>query len=309
MTLVNSLFETPWWLDAVAPGEWEAIEVGDNGRAVARLAYVRRTRLGRTALVQPRLTPALGPCLAEIDGSEPHRLEEAKDRMQALIEQLPAFDLFDQNFSPAVTNWLPFYWRGFSSSLRYTYRLELADLDEVWARLAQTARAHIRRAEKQLVVRDDLTLEDFVQIYASPFRRQGIPAPDQELVRGIDAACAARGVRKILFAVDARERVHAATYTVWDEKTTFGLMNCRDEELAGGSAVSLLVWHAIRHAATVTPVFDFEGSMLEGVERFIRSFGARQVPYLHVWKIQGLLRPLAAARELARWATHRPPAA
>jgi len=51
----------------------------------------------------------------------------------------------------------------------------------------------------------------------------------------------------------------------------------------------------------------FEGSMLEGVERFIRSFGGTRVPYLRVEKTQGMVRPAFALRELGRWATGRPP--
>ena len=36
----NSLFEQPWWLDAVAPGAWGAVEVSRDGRVVARLLTV-----------------------------------------------------------------------------------------------------------------------------------------------------------------------------------------------------------------------------------------------------------------------------
>jgi hypothetical protein len=62
-------------------------------------------------------------------------------------------------------------------------------------------------------------------------------------------------------------------------------------------AFSLLMWHAIQFASQVTTRFDFEGSMIESIERFFRSFGARQVPYLHVQKINSVvLRTLFAIK-------------
>ena len=39
---VNSVFEQPWWLDAVAPGPWSAAEVRRGDEVVARLPYMRR---------------------------------------------------------------------------------------------------------------------------------------------------------------------------------------------------------------------------------------------------------------------------
>jgi hypothetical protein len=39
------------------------------------------------------------------------------------------------------------------------------------------------------------------------------------------------------------------------------------------------MWEAIKFASTVTKRFDFEGSMIEPVERFFRAFGAKQTPY------------------------------
>ena len=35
-------------------------------------------------------------------------------------------------------------------------------------------------------------------------------------------------------------------------------------------------------AREVTDVFDFEGSMIESLERLFRAFGGRQTPYLRV---------------------------
>ena len=36
----NCIFEEPWWLDIVAPGEWHEATVEENGKVIARLPYV-----------------------------------------------------------------------------------------------------------------------------------------------------------------------------------------------------------------------------------------------------------------------------
>ena len=123
-------------------------------------------------------------------------------------------------------------------------------------------------------------------------------------MRRLDAACAARGARRILGAVDADGRTHAALYVVWDEQTLYALINARDPELQAFGANTLLYWEAIRLAAEVSRVFDFEGSMIEPIEHFVRGFGGRQTPYFCVSKA-GLKAKSALAARSARDALGR----
>src|SRR5262245_26720571 len=65
--------------------------------------------------------------------------------------------------------------------------------------------------------------------------------------------------------------------------------------------MSLLIWEAIQFSAKVTKRFDFEGSMVESIERFFRAFGARQVPYFSVKKVSSRrLRAYLALQALLR---------
>jgi hypothetical protein len=42
----HTLFEQPWWLDAVAPNVWGAVEISRGNSIVARLPYVVEKRWG-----------------------------------------------------------------------------------------------------------------------------------------------------------------------------------------------------------------------------------------------------------------------
>lgn len=296
------IFRQPWWLDAVAPGLWGEASVERGGELVARLPYVVKRRYGLTSLVMPPLTQSLGPWLRPSEGKYASRLASEKDLMNELINRLPPFDRFSQSFHFSITNWLPFHWRGFSQSTRYTYRLEdLSSTEKLWNELAENVRRAVRKAQKEVSLRADLDTEAFIRLNSLTFARQGMEVPyGPDLVRRLDAACAKEGRRKILFAEDAKGRVHAAVYVIWDEDSAYNLMLGSDPELRGSGASSLVMWEAIQYAATVSKSFDFEGSMIESVERSFRSFGARQVPYSRVSRMSRRMSLLHAGRQMMK---------
>ena len=282
----NTIFEQPWWLDAVAPGQWGEVVVHHGDAVVARLPYGVRKRMGLTLLIQPPLTPTLGPWLAPQSGKYARQLEVEKKHMREVIERLPPFDLLELQLSPLVTNWLPFYWAGFKAGVRYTYRIDdLSDLDRVRDGFQEHVRRGIRKAEQAVEVHDELPLEELLELNARTFARQRLPVPySDDLVRRLDAAAARHSARRIFAAVDAAGRTQAVLYVVWDEHTFYPLLNARDPEVSTAPANTLLYWEAMRLAAEVAETFDFEGSMLEPVEHFVRGFGGRQTPYFVISK-------------------------
>ena len=43
-----------------------------------------------------------------------------------------------------------------------------------------------------------------------------------------------------------------------------------------------MIWQAIKDMSNKVQIFDFEGSMIESVERFFRGFGGFPVPYSQI---------------------------
>jgi hypothetical protein len=294
----NAIFQQPWWLDAVAPGHWDEVTVERDGRVVARLPYVMRGRRRLRVLTMPPLTQTLGPWV-ERSAAKPARALSEEHELLALLESaLPAADAFVQHFSPTMLNALPFHWAGYRLELQYTYRLEgLRSEEALWDGLRSNIRREIRKARSRVEVSDNVALDRFHAIWAKTFSRQGLRTPVSlvELER-LDAACAARGARTMLCASDDAGRVHAVSYVVADEHAAFYLIGGGDPELRTSGASSLLMWESILRARAVTDVFDFEGSMLRPVERFFRSFGSRQTPYLRVSRARAHARAALALR-------------
>lgn len=293
------IFSRDWWLDAVCGADnWGVALVEKGAQVVGALPYFQRRRRGSTVLVQPPLTQKLGPWIRPSNAKYAKRLGHEKDIMAELIDQLPTFSLFSQNWHHANTNWLPFFWHGFSQTTRYTYIVDdLKDEERLWGGLADKIRTDIRKASNRsrLIVRDDLDLDAMLALNRKTFARQNKLLPySEQLVRRIDQACAARGCRKLLIAVDDQGRHHAGAYIVWDTQCAYYLIGGGDPDLRNSGATSLVLWQAMLDCASVTQAFDFEGSMIESIERFFRGFGARQTPFFTVRKERALMVRLAS---------------
>jgi len=279
------IFYQPWWLEATAPGKWDHAVARIKGNIAGVLPYVRDScHLGQLCLGMPPLTQTLGPWLRESDAKYNRRLTEQKEVMFALIDALPPYARFEQKFHYSITNWLPFYWRQFKQTTRYTYVLEdLRDPDALWKNFDPDIRWNIRKAQKQVVVRDDLGLDRFLDVCDLSFARQGIKPPwPRSFVARVTETCRQHNAGKMFFAVDAQERLHAVLYMIWTEYAAYYILGGGDPDLRQSGANCLLLWEAIQFARQVTGTFDFEGSMVEPIERFFRLFGARQKPYFQI---------------------------
>jgi lipid II:glycine glycyltransferase (peptidoglycan interpeptide bridge formation enzyme) len=285
----NSLFGESWWLDAVCgPGGWDEVRIESGGRLQARLPFVMRRKFGFKAISTPPLTQHLGPWFALTNSKYATDLARQKDLTEELIAKLPKHHIFRQNFHHAVTNWLPWYWKGYEQTTRYTYVLDdLKDEQALWDDLQSNIRREIRKALNRfgLEVVNDLGPDVLLNVCQKTFARQNRHGLQEKVVHRIYNACEKQSSGKAFFAVDDKQQVHAALYLVWDERAAYYLLGGGDPKLRNSGAHSLLMWEAIKFASTVSKSFDFEGSMVEPIERFFRAFGARQAPYHQVTRI------------------------
>ena len=285
------VFSQPWYLDACAEGgTWDVVLAEEKSRVVAALPYFCKQKGPFRYVTMPPFVKWLGPyVLPEFRG----RLPKEHELLQALMAQLPKVAAFKQNFYPTATNWLPFYWEQYRQTTFYTYRLHpLHDLERVEAGLGTGIRRDIRLARQKVRVVHDLPLDEFYRVNLLSFTRQGLPAPySATQFRRLDAALAAAGARQLFFAVDEQGRVHSVAYLIWDATTAYFLLAGDDPALRASGAGVLLAWECIRYASQVLKLdcFDFEGSMLPGVERMRVRFGAVQTPYFFVWKYNSRL--------------------
>jgi hypothetical protein len=297
----TSIFEQPWWLDAVAPGSWQAAEVRRDGEIVARLPYAVRRRKGLTLIGHPPLTPVFGPYLKPTTAKYVGDLSTRMGLLGELIGQLPKSDLITFTFGPSFDGLLPFHWHAFQHGLACTYQIrDLDDFDRIWSDLHPNCRKNIRKAQSIVAVRDDLSAEQFLELATKTWRRQGRDLPfAREVFERLDAACRQQGAGTVLHAEDGKGRIHTAVYMVWDSRAAYYLAAGSDPELRSSGANSLVTLEAIRRAQQTSAVFDFEGSMNRQIENFFRQFGAHQTPLMKVRRPGRRLVALTAVKDLA----------
>jgi hypothetical protein len=298
------IFCLDWWLDAVAPKSWDVVLVEKNKRIAGAMPYALDKLFGQTIIKQPPLTQFLGPWLESCKGRKQKCLENEKNLLLKLIEKLPPVASFEQKWHWSMTNWLPFFWRGYSQTTRYTYRLHnLNDLDSIWSGFSSNIRSDIRKAENRFYVRlrENPTMDAFLDLVELTFARQkkSLPYP-RSIAHRIEQACHSRSRSKIFIAEDEKGRPHAGCFLVWDEESAYYLIGGGDPELRNSGATSYTIWQAIKFSAGVSRSFDFEGSMIEPVEKFFRAFGTTQTPYFAVSKVNS--RTIFAAKAIRNFA-------
>lgn len=294
------IFSRDWWLDAVCgENNWNVVVIEKGGEIVASIPYILRKKHFFTICDMPHLTQTLGPWIKTSEAKYAKQLSNQKKLMYELIRQLPRFDHFAQNFHYSVPNWLPFYWNGFEQTTRYTYVIDdLGSEKTLWNELLQNIRTDIKKAENRfnLIIKTDIDIDTFLNINESTFAAQKKKLPySRDLVKRIENICIDKHCRKIFYAQDKDEKIHAAVYIIWDANSAYYLMGGGDPSLRKSGATSLCIWEAIKFSSTVTQKFDFEGSMIEPVERFFRAFGAKQMPYLRISKTNSRLLKILKA--------------
>ena len=296
----GSVFCASWWLDAVAPGSWRMNAVEEQGRIVAAWpTVVRRSRFGDVHVGAP-LAPFLGPLFAPDESV--HRRSREIDYLELLLDRLEPCAHIEARCNPAFDYWTPLAWHGFRQTTNYTWRLtDLGDLDRVFDGLRENVRREIRKAAKREISVEDGSLDEFLPLHAQSGERQHRDTAvrgNRAAIERVDAAAGARGARTILLARDAERNVHSAGLFVHDARYTYYLLGASATEFRTSGAASLVMWKAIEQAARRGTGFDFEGSMLRPVERFVRAFGGVPTPYSIVRKTPSA--PFRAVRALKR---------
>lgn len=299
----GTIFCQPWWLEAVAPGRHRVLEVRnqDGIQAAWPLVWRDLPLVGRQ-LVMPRLTPYLGPLLAPPPSwTKTRQLSYHRQLLEALLEQMPPYASLDAYCHPAFEWWMPLYWKGFQATTWYTHAFPAPiDPATVWSGMRDTLQRRIRKARRQgLTVEphDDLGL--LWPVWEATFARQGkkMPVSRADFER-LEAACRLREARTMLLARDGEGAVQGFAYLVHDHRCCYYLAGGAHPETRQSGAQSLVLWHALERAADRGLSFDFEGSIIQPIERFFRTFGSQPRPYLVLYRDRHAMSYLLRA---ARW--------
>jgi hypothetical protein len=174
------LCQQSWWLEAVAPGAWDAVtlEAGGAGGVLAWLPFLRKRKLGLTILTQPPLTPFLGPWLEPLASRSITQIGQQHKILEELVARLPRHDVLRQSFHHSVGNCCR------SSGPASSRQRSTPTCCRTWATssacgrgLESDKRRMIRKAEQELAVRVDDDIDKFLHFHRAVFARRSLPLP------------------------------------------------------------------------------------------------------------------------------------
>lgn len=277
------VFFQDWYLDAVCQeGEWGVVIVETGGVVKGIWTYFLKQKIGFHYITMPNFVKFMGPYLI----GRPS-LTEQHQILTELLAKLPPVASIKQDFHYSITNWLPLYWHSFQQTTRYSYLLDVSDLQKVQSEVNRNIRRNLTKASTQIKVEYWNDPERFYFVNKLSFDRQNIPIPYTltQFLRH-DIALEEQKRRQIFFALDQRNQIHSASYVIWDDQSAYYHLAGDDPQYRQSGAGILLIWEAIQflHNKLGINTLDFEGSMIKNVEAIRRQFGAIQTPYFSVAK-------------------------
>ena len=270
-----------WWNEVVVEN-WEVAILNNGEETYAIMPYYVRKKGLWNLISNPHFTPYCGPFIKYPEGQKTTtRIAFEHRAYRELIDQLPSFSEYSQNFHLQFSNALPFQWSGFTETNRYTYLLSLEQYEkELRSGLRENNRKQIKKAEKTIEIsetNDALLLQGILQqsienkIETSYFER-------------MIAYVEKHNCGKVWKATEG-ENVHAVLLCISDKQSAYYLLGGNAQEFKNSGAMSLLTWNALLHFKQLgIKHFNFEGSSIEAVEKYFRGFGGELVSFKRLEK-------------------------
>ena len=288
-----SIFSQYWWLDSVC-GElnWDVIIVEKGGNIFAAMPYILKKRFFLSIINMPKLTQTLDIYFNYPKNQKYYKkLSFEKEMIDEILKELPEYDMYQQSFNYNTTNLLPYYWKGFDIDVAYTYVIDNIKIEELEMNFETDIRRRKRKAKEigvEVFESDDI--EKFYQLNVKTFKRQNRVIPYTfEFIKKLYNKCKENNACKIYFAKDKDKKIIAGNFLLYDEQTVYYLMGGIDPYKKDLGGMDLVQFESIKFALESNRKFDFEGSMIQSIEKYFRSFGALQKPYYKISKINSKL--------------------
>lgn len=291
------LFFRAWWLNMVSK-DWDVAIAENGGNIVAVFPYNKEHKLGLTILRNPTLTPFLGIHFFYPENLTPFKKINWEEQLfEKLWNQLPEWDSFDIQSTTSFSNFLLFHQKGFTNNTRLTYHIDLTLSEEVLFRNIQSShRKRIQQAGELYEIKEGVDyIPDLLLLHEKTFlRKEKKYIYAKALIQQIITNSYAHDSGKLLAAIDTDGNVIGAIFIAWDNEQAYLLLSAVDIEKSHKGTICLLIWQAILTAQKQgLKVFDFEGSMDEGIEPFFRRFGGERKSFFNfhlnnskIWKLK-----------------------
>ena len=169
---------------------------------------------------------------------------------------------------------------------RYTVRERLTHClaagSDLNTSMKSTLKRNLKKAEKAFEVGNSISFEALWMLVEEVFKRQNMkPHYGKSRMQRIFNSATELGGQRIYTAVKDGEVV-AVLWVLFDQNFSYNFMSGAKEEVRSFQPNTLLLHRAISEAFQNQQSFDFFGSSIPSIQRYVRSWGAEPVSYFAV---------------------------
>ncbi len=264
----SMIYAYSWYLDSVAD-DWGVLVLEDY-KAVMPVPFLRLKRnLFSKKIYQPDFCQQLG-----IFSQTELTQETAKaffDSFIALNPKVYNFNFLDSQF---------FSKGKYKLKERINYELNLNNsYADLYANYSTNRKRNLKKAYKEnLYVSEEISIATFISFKKQHADYRTTARQYQKMNRLMNEAIK-KGKAKIFGVIQAGNLI-AVAFVLNDKQRLISIITATNEIGKKIGAIAFLNDTLIKKNANTTTIFDFEGSMISGISRFYKSFGAKQVNYL-----------------------------
>ncbi len=272
------------WLNIICGTDnWNVIYFEEKGEIIGVFTYY----LSENRINMPKLAVFMGGFLLENNQKNNYKKITAELQFQEqIIKQLPEFKSFNQRWHYSFQNHIKLIHAHFQQTSKITYLLEnIKNHTLCWDNLKSGLKSDIKRAEKKLLIKHQIDHQDFYTLLNDTFKKNNETIPFSfEKLNDIVNYVTKNNKGKVFSSYTHEGELTNSILVIWDHETAYYLLSASEQKHKSLGGNSLLIWHSIKYVSEFVNKYDFEGSMLPGVESYVRAFGGKQVFFNELWK-------------------------
>lgn len=284
----NGVFSSREWLSIYGPSLKLVGIHNDDHKLIGGFYYYQTKKMGASFVKLPPYTPHCGLFYFSEAKNQSSVNSFSKEIISEVCQYLSGLKskIVILAFHSSVTDMQPFIWDKYKVIPNYTCQINLLNsLEEIYANYDPKNRNKINACLKQaLTIKEDyLSKEAMYSFFKQALYSAGANVYEEEL-KNIFLKFSNQN-NSFCLSATSQGTLQGAVFCAYDQNVCYYLFGglVKNAEVSG--VTNLLLHKSIEKAKSLgCKTFDFEGSMLKGVEKFFRSFGPQLLPYYTVNK-------------------------
>lgn len=263
----GSLYACSWYLDLVTE-KWQALVYGDY-EYVMPLPF--KKKYGIKYVYQPAYCQQLG-----VFPTPPFEIQKEFAHYLRRQFRLVSYQLNSENSNRAFGS--------YKTTEKVNYCLLLQNsYDQLYSNFSQHSKRNIKKAEKNKV---NVIKGLFAHEYVASKRSSMKTAVSEDMLRKLSLLMTntiTSGKGMVYAAYSEVNNLCGAAFILFDGGRAYYLNAFSTDEGRDNRAMYAIVNEFIKEYAGVSLILDFEGSIIEGIARFYKGFGAAQQNYFYIY--------------------------